>query len=241
MQHISLVAAVSDATFLRELRFQIALQDEINLLGTPVDTAQMLRALDNLRPDVLVLDTALTDGDAFPDEAIFAAIRNTSPTTRKLLVGDYSRGGGAGAALRRGARGCIGYRAAPTECVRAIRAVSHGEVWIGRKELADVLDALLRRSPAQASDRIAHDACLSQRETEIVEAVKLGLTNKEIGRKLRISDTTVKTHLEHIFHKLHVSRRVQVAIASRLPRQDARVETDVGEVGTVESAIAKAS
>src|SRR5262249_24190140 len=150
---ISLVAAVVDAAFLRELRFEIALQDEINLLGTPVDAAQMLSALDNLRPEVLLLDTALTDAEGIPDEAIFAAIRNTSANTRTLLVGDDRHGGGAAAALRRGARGCIGYRAAPTECMRAIRAVAAGEVWIGRKELADVLDHLLKQSAAPSSHR----------------------------------------------------------------------------------------
>jgi DNA-binding NarL/FixJ family response regulator len=226
MQHITLVAAVADAAFSRELRLLIALQDDINLLGAPVDAAQMLRAIDNLRPDVLLLDTTLTDANGFPDEAIFAAIRHASANTKTLLVGDDRHGGGAAAALRRGARGCISYQVRPDECLRAIRAVSLGEVWVGRKELANVIDDLLTRSASPSLDGAARADCLSQREAEIVDAVKLGLTNKEIGRKLRISDTTVKTHLERIFQKLHVSRRVQVVIAARLPRQESKPRID---------------
>jgi len=54
---------------------------------------------------------------------------------------------------------------------------------------------------------------LTKREAQIVEGIRLGLTNKQIGRKLGISPTTVKTHLEHIFVKLGVSTRVLVASA----------------------------
>jgi DNA-binding NarL/FixJ family response regulator len=95
--------------------------------------------------------------------------------------------------------------------------VSRGEVWIGRKELAFVLDDFLSRLE-QAENAADHSAtALSQRELEIADAVRLGLTNKEIARKMHISPTTVKTHLEHIFHKLNVSHRVQLAIKTRAP------------------------
>ena len=58
---------------------------------------------------------------------------------------------------------------------------------------------------------------LTKREAQIVEGIRLGLTNKQIGRKLGISPTTVKTHLENIFHKLNVTHRVQLAILTGSP------------------------
>jgi DNA-binding NarL/FixJ family response regulator len=78
--------------------------------------------------------------------------------------------------------------------------------------MASVLDVLLTRLERRTNVSGKFAERLSERESQIADAVRLGLTNKEIGRKLRISPTTVKTHLENIFHKLNVTHRVQLAI-----------------------------
>jgi len=85
--------------------------------------------------------------------------------------------------------------------------------------MASVLDVLLTRLERRKSASGKFAEALSGRESQIADAVRLGLTNKEIARKLRISPTTVKTHLENIFHKLNVSHRVQLAMlaGSRKP------------------------
>ena len=77
-----------------------------------------------------------------------------------------------------------------------------------------MLDMLLTRLERRKNASGKFAEVLSERESQIADAVRLGLTNKEIGRKLRISPTTVKTHLENIFHKLNVSHRVQLAMLS---------------------------
>ncbi|HEX3125193.1 MAG TPA: response regulator transcription factor, partial [Rhodanobacteraceae bacterium] len=112
----------------------------------------------------------------------------------------------------------VSSNAPAAELLRAIRAVSRGEVWVGRKEMASVLDVLLTRLERRTNQSPGKFArLLSERESQIADAVRLGLTNKEIGRRLRISPTTVKTHLENIFHKLHVTHRVQLAILAGSP------------------------
>lgn len=121
--------------------------------------------------------------------------------------------------------------ALPQDCLQAIRAVSQGEVWIGRRELAAVLDDLLSQRERTDDAAAESAALLSQRELEIADAVRLGLTNKEIAHKLRISPTTVKTHLEHIFHKLHVSHRVQLAILT----PSSAAQTEPGTVSSHDS------
>jgi len=94
--------------------------------------------------------------------------------------------------------------------VRAIRAVHGGDIWVGRRVLAHLLENL--QAQIQAAHESAADPVpgLTSRETQVVVKIQLGMTNKEVARQLGISETTVKTHLQHIFHKLHISRRVEL-------------------------------
>jgi len=222
MQHILLVAVVADERFLRDLNCEVERQDDMRLLAELSDTPRMLPIIENFRPDVLLLDEALVDAGG-SRRSIIGEIQRASPMTRTLVVSDSRDDGCAARALQRGARGCISSDAPAAELLHAIRAVSRGEVWIGRKEIASVLDILLTRleRAGDISGRFAQ--LLSERESQIADAVKLGLTNKEIGRRLRISPTTVKTHLENIFHKLNVTHRVQLAIlASSRAQRDSK-------------------
>ena len=219
MQDILLVAVVADERFLRDLGCEVERQDDMRLLAELHDTPRMLRIIENLHPDVLLLDETLAGAVDGRRASVIGDVHRASPVTRTLLVSDGSDDSCSARAVQRGARGCISSNAPAGELLRAIRAVSRGEVWIGRKEMASVLDVLLTRLERRKSASGKFAEALSGRESQIADAVRLGLTNKEIARKLRISPTTVKTHLENIFHKLNVSHRVQLAMlaGSRKP------------------------
>jgi len=218
MQNILLVAVVADERFLRDLGCEVLRQDDMHLLAELRDTPRMLRTIENLRPDVLLLDDALAAAVDGRRNSVIGDVLRASPITRTLLVTDGRDEGCVARALQRGARGCVSSNAPGAELLRAIRAVSRGEVWVGRKEMASVLDVLLTRLERRTNQSPGKFArVLSERESQIADAVRLGLTNKEIGRRLRISPTTVKTHLENIFHKLHVTHRVQLAILAGSP------------------------
>jgi DNA-binding NarL/FixJ family response regulator len=221
MQNILLVAVVADERFLRDLGCEVERQDDVHLLAELRDTPRMLRVIEDLHPDVLLLDEALADAIDSRRDSVIGDVHRASPVTRTLLVSDGSEGCGA-RAVQSGARGCISSDAPAGELLRAIRAVSRGEVWVGRKEMASVLDVLLKRLERANEDSVKFAELLSEREMQIADAVRLGLTNKEIARKLRISPTTVKTHLENIFHKLNVTHRVQLAILAGSPAQTGR-------------------
>lgn len=218
MHTISLLAAMPDTKLLQGLREQIARQDEVELVGEPRGTLQTLRSVRHVHPDVLLLDatSSSTDGRRHCS-ALLAAIHRADPNTKIILLADTCTGYSIARAMEHGARGCISTSAFADGCLRAVSAVSRGEIWIGRKELASILDDILGRLDRAESTADDSAIALSQRELEIADAVRLGLTNKEIARKMRISPTTVKTHLEHIFHKLHVTHRVQLAILTRAP------------------------
>ena len=223
MQNILLVAVVEDEGFLRDLGCEVERQDDMRLLAELRDTPRMLRTIESLHPDVLLLGEALADAVDGCRGSVIVDVHRVSPGTRTLLVSDGSSGDGCGSrAVQRGARGCVSSNAPAAELLRAIRAVSRGEVWIGRKEMASVLDVLLTRLERANHSTGKSTELLSERESQVADAVRLGLTNKEIGRKLRISPTTVKTHLENIFHKLNVTHRVQLAILAGSPAQTER-------------------
>jgi DNA-binding NarL/FixJ family response regulator len=217
MQSILLVAVVESERFRRDLGSEVERQDDMRLLAELRDTSRMLGLVESLHPDVLLLGEALA-GAVDGRDSVIGEVHRASPMTRTLLVSDGSSYDGCGArAVQRGARGCISSNAPAAELLRAIRAVSRGEVWIGRKEMASVFDILLTRLERANAASGKSTGLLSERESQVAEAVRLGLTNKEIARRLRISPTTVKTHLENIFHKLNVTHRVQLAILAGAP------------------------
>lgn len=218
MQQVSLLAAVKDAQFLRGLRDQIAQQEEIDLRGEAHSSLQTLSRVGRIRPDVLLLDATFSaNARSCCDSSLLAAVHHDSPATKIILLAEECTQDSVAQVLQRGARGILSVSATPQDCLRAIRAVNAGEIWIGRKVLASVLGELLIQLERADYVSVTSADVLSERELEIADAVRLGMTNKEIARKLRISNTTVKTHLENIFHKLHVTRRVQLAILTRSP------------------------
>jgi DNA-binding NarL/FixJ family response regulator len=120
------------------------------------------------------------------------------------------------AVVESGARGCLPANASVTETRDAVRAVLAGELWLSRKLFGAVLEHLQGRllpSPPRTAEEAEPDADgLTGRQREIVACVQRGMSNKQIGRHLGISPTTVKTHLHNIFERLGVGGRTLLAL-----------------------------
>jgi DNA-binding NarL/FixJ family response regulator len=112
-------------------------------------------------------------------------------------------------AFRMGARGIIYNNENLSLLAQCIECVSQGEVWVRRADLAMILDGLLR-SNVRITD-VTGKALLSPREDEISRLVAEGMSNREISSTLKISESTVKNSLFHIFEKLGISNRVELA------------------------------
>jgi DNA-binding NarL/FixJ family response regulator len=112
-------------------------------------------------------------------------------------------------AMRRGISGCVDGSADPALVAKAVRTVFAGGTWWSREALLDALRSLIGTgTPAPIDTRT-----LTQREVEILRLIGQGLSNKEIGRRLDISDHTVKTHLHRVYAKLHQSGRYKAFLA----------------------------
>lgn len=182
-------------------------QAGIKVVGMLASGPEALASIDALRPDVVLMDLRMPDMDGV--DAIIA-LRSAEPNLKVLVLTNYQMDEDVFNALQAGALGYLVKSAPQKEVVNAIRTVNQGQVCI---------------PPAIASklaERIGRSA-LSGRETEVLLLVAKGLTNKEIGSKLFISDKTVRNHVISVMDKLQAKDRteaVTIAIRKGLIRLD---------------------
>lgn len=123
---------------------------------------------------------------------------------------------GVVSAIGAGAQGCLSRDAGEFEVLQAVRAVRAGELWLSRKLFAQVLAHLLAQVQLQNHVVVQrHEECderMTERQREIAACVARGMSNKQIGRQLGISPTTVKTHLHNIFERVGVGGRTLLAL-----------------------------
>jgi len=112
-------------------------------------------------------------------------------------------------AFRTGVRGIVYSTEKLDQLAKCVDCVSRGEVWVRRAELALIFDGL-SKSDVRVTDA-AGRVLLSPREEEISQLVAEGMSNREVSRTLKITESTVKNSIFHIFEKLGISNRVELA------------------------------
>jgi DNA-binding NarL/FixJ family response regulator len=114
-------------------------------------------------------------------------------------------------ALKTGVRGILPKSASVENLLKAVRVVHQGEVWASNRVIALTVAELAARSVSPRAGKLAFGERLSAREHEIVHLVVDGLSNFEAATRLGITEATVKAHLTHIFQKLALRGRAQLA------------------------------
>jgi DNA-binding NarL/FixJ family response regulator len=149
------------------------------------------------------------------DEALiragFRLVLRPEHDSRILILTTFGEDHDVYAALRAGASGFLLKDSTPEDLVHAIRVVARGEALLGPATTRQVVAAWVRRAPA-AHAETPGAARLGQRERAVVEPVAAGATNAEIAAELRVTESTVKTHLARAQHKLGLRDRVHVVI-----------------------------
>jgi two-component system nitrate/nitrite response regulator NarL len=163
------------------------------------------------RPDVAILDVRRPAGGA---PGVMAALVSEGIATRVVILSDSLFGASAYAALAAGVSACISKRADADEVRSAVAAVARGETVVSSSLLNDVLaeiraQAIARREP------------LSERERSILEPVARGHSSREIGQRLFIAPSTVKTYMARVYKKLGVHGHT-AAVVEALRRGELR-------------------
>jgi DNA-binding NarL/FixJ family response regulator len=156
--------------------------------------------LANVRPDVVVIDIDTDEVDATVE-----VVRATTPETKICLLSMYSQPEVMQRCLSAGADGYIVKDSSLQELLAAIKAIGEGSSYVDPRVAA----ALLRR---RAPAHVPYTSQLSPRETDIIRLIAQGLSNRDIGRRLVLSEKTVKNHVSRIFSKLHFTARSQAAV-----------------------------
>ena len=157
--------------------------------------------LSRLRPDVIVLDI---DGLTMPIEEAIDACESASPQSRVCVLSAQNRSRVMQRALSAKAAAYVLKDTSPATMTEIIRSIAHGDYYADPR----LAGALLRRR----STRSTEPNELSGREFEIVRLIADGLSNREIGNRLSLSEKTVKNHVSHILAKLKVNARSGVAV-----------------------------
>lgn len=215
MSPISVLIADDHALFRGGLGALLRRHKDIQVVGEATDGRQAISMVEALQPDILLLDVQMPELDGL--EALLQ-VRKKSPRTKVLMIAKVLKDEFIIKALQLGAKGYVSKSLKHTALVKAIRATYAGEIWAERRILTQVLESLCRTVHGMNPSLSEIQQTLTAREREIVKWTIQGMTNKEIAARLGISDKTVKAHLNHVFGKLKISRRLQLTL-HRIVRQ----------------------
>lgn len=181
---------------------------DITVVGEAGDGAQALRLVEELQPDVALLDIQMPQLNGI--EAC-RVIKARFPSVRVLLLTAYEDDAYVFAGLQAGADGYLLKTAGVDELLSAVRRVHAGQSALSPGVTDKVVRQLQTGKPAGAVEQVER---LSARELEILRLAATGLTNKEIAARLVLSDRTVQGHLARIYGKLGVASRTEAVTAA---------------------------
>jgi DNA-binding NarL/FixJ family response regulator len=191
------VAVFEDHNMVREgIVALLEMHADLEVVGQAGDGAGAIALWKQVRPDVALVDLRMPGKDGV---AVIAAIRQEQPAARFLVLTTYDSEDDVSRALQAGARGYLLKGATRATLVDAIRAVHAGHRYVP----PDLADRVLPRPS---------DEALTEREAEVLHRIAQGMSNKEIGDALGISEHTVKGHVTNVLGKLGVTDRTKALV-----------------------------
>jgi len=203
----------------RGVRELLSHVDDVEVVGEAATAEQALLRLPSTRPDVALLDVRLGDGRSGVE--VCRDIRSAHPEVACVMLTSFADDEAIFASIMAGAAGYLLKQVHGNDLVGAIRRVAAGESLLDPAVTAVVLERL--RHPADTGPDPLAD--LSPQERRILALISDGLTNRQIGETMFLSEKTVKNYVTRLLAKLGMARRAEAAaFAARLPRRPDQVE-----------------
>lgn len=207
------VFLVEDYDLLRDgLRVALERDGNFDIIGDAADGVTAIHKVENLRPDVVIMDIGLPQLDGI---SVTRELKKRCPEIKVIMLTSHDNDREIFGAFAAGAAGYCLKDVASQKLSLAIKSVAGGAVWVDPRIAGTVLNCLANKgvdekpaAPESTEDRLE----LSPREMDVLKLMTEGLGNKEIADRLIISVSTVRTHVDHILEKLAVSGRTQAAV-----------------------------
>jgi DNA-binding NarL/FixJ family response regulator len=208
---------VVDDHALQRLGFRMLLesQDDLAVVGEADSGVRAVRMVDELRPDVALMDVRMPGMDGIEATRRIVA---AGGRTRVLILTTFDMDEYAYSGLRAGASGFLVKDALPADLLSGIRAVASGDAVVApgltRRLIENYAHLLPSGDPAapETSSADPRLSVLTGREREVLSAIAQGLTNGEIAERFRLAESTVKTHVGRVLAKIGARDRVQAVI-----------------------------
>ena len=206
---IRIVIADDHGLFREMLRITLHREGSIKIVGEAANVRQTIDLISELKPDIVLLNSTMPEMDGIE---VLPEIREKNQKTKALMLTANKDEATIFKALKGGAKGYLSKDVSISNLIKAIQAVQKGELWIERKLMARFLEveAILDSSRKGQAGKLKK--VITPREKEVLRLLTTGSTNKEIAKALFISEKTVKSHLNSIFKKLNVTRRLQAIL-----------------------------
>jgi two-component system nitrate/nitrite response regulator NarL len=200
---VSIVVAAPQPVVVCGLVTVLRAEDDFDVVASCRDGTACLQAIRDLSPDLAVLDASLPGQSGLQ---VLSAAKSEQLCTRLIFLSTTSDDASAEKLIEGGAHGVLSKESSPDAVVRCLREVLSG------------LRSLSTPNPPHEGEHWSRatlesrSTALTERELQIMHLVCEGLSNKDIGRQVNLSDGTVKVHLHHIYDKLAIHNRTALAM-----------------------------
>ena len=208
---ITVVIADDQALIRSGLRAIIESEPGLEVVGEAGDGAGAIEAVRRMRPHVALMDIRMPRLDGVAATRVL--LRGAAPVpTRILILTTFHLDAYVTEALRAGASGFLLKEATADQLIEAVRVIASGEAILAPSVTRRLLETMAEDSAGDGGQRIRD--LLSAREVDVLLLVARGLSNAEIGARLHLAETTVKSHVQGMLGKLGVRDRLQAAVAA---------------------------
>ena len=197
---------VDDQSLVRKgLKAMLDLEADLEIVGMAENGEEAISQVEILQPDVVLMDLRMPVMNGSTATKI---ICDRFPNIKVLVLSTYDEERDVSDAIRAGAKGYLLKDMPSEQLVEAIRCINSGY-----SQLAPgLLERVINQTVSNIREIPIALAELTPRELDVARLVGVGATNQEIAKKLFISESTVKTHVNSIFHRLNIKNRAQLAI-----------------------------
>jgi len=202
------ILLIDDHPLLRQgIKQLIEMEDDMQVDGEASNGPDGIRKAAEIEPDLILLDLNMPEMSGVE---VLKQLREQGTAARIIIFTVSDHEDDVVAALRAGADGYLLKDMEPEDMIAELKQAATGKMVISDRLTTLLAQALRSQQPASSSQPDYNS--LTPREKDILRLIAEGLSNKMIGRRLDISDGTVKVHVKHLLKKLNLRSRVEVAV-----------------------------